>query len=157
MQHLLIFESYIDRLDEINFSDHWLERTSLKDPLSRTVPYDQDYQFGFRVTGFLDNNNNIIGVMDAPKMLGTEAKVLEKYISKALNILTNNKELKAWIPTKKEPIQILDLGRICFYKDGIELYPILKAGKGPDYPGFYEGGETIWGLVKENIEGITIL
>jgi hypothetical protein len=54
MKHLLLFESYFSRLDEIKYDAHWIERTSLRDLQSRIVPYDNDYKFGFELTGFLD-------------------------------------------------------------------------------------------------------
>jgi hypothetical protein len=157
MQHLLLFESYFNRLDEISFSDHWIERTSLKDPESRTVPYDPDYQYGFKMTGFLDSRGNNISLIEGIKMIGLDITVLTNYLSNALYILTNSKKLEDWKPAKSEATQILDLGRICFYKEGIELFPIIKGGRGPEEQGaFYEEGENIWGLVKKNTEGITI-
>ncbi len=156
MHHLLLFESYIDRLDEISFSDHWIERTSLKDPLSRTVPYTNN-SFGFRITGFLDDNGNNLSFLKGTSILGVDGVTLDNYLSKALYTLTNNKKLQDWKPSNDKEIQMLDLGRICFYKDGINLYPVFKAAKGPDKPGFYGEGDNIWGLVRKNTEGVTIL
>lgn len=157
MQHLILFESYFNRLDEISFSDHWIERTSLKDPKSRIVPYNDSYPYGFIMTGFLDSNGNNIEIGEGIRMLGLNITILNNYLSKALNSLTNSKKLADWLPTKSEPIQILDLGRICFCKENIKLIPIIKGGMGPKYQGsFYDAGENIWGLVKKNTEGITI-
>lgn len=156
MQHLLLFESYISRLDEINFSDHWIERTSLKDTLSRTVPYDNVYSYGFKISGFLDSRNNNISFIEGIRMLGVDNTVLSNYLSKALNVLTNSKKLADWEPEKNEAVQMLDLGRVCFYKDGIELYPVFKGGKGPKDQGFYDEGDNIWGLTKNVLDGITV-
>ena len=156
MEHLLLFESYFSRLDEIKYDAHWIERTSLQDLQSRIVPYDNDYRFGFELTGFLDSKNNKISLYDGIRLLKMDNTSVNKYISKALNILTNSKNLADWIPDNDKEAQMLDLGRICFYKDDTKLYPIFKGGKGPDKPGFYREGDKVWGLVKSNIVGVTI-
>lgn len=156
MRHLLLFESYFSKLDEIKYSAHWLERTSLKDFDSRIVPYDNDYQFGFNLTGFLDINNNKISLYDGIRLLKIDNTEINKYISKALHILTNSKKLADWFPNNDKEAQMLDLGRICFYKEDTKLYPIFKGGKGPKEPGFYREGDKVWGLVKSNTDGVTI-
>jgi hypothetical protein len=81
---------------------------------------------------------------------------INKYISKALNILTNSKNLADWLPNNDKEAQMLDLGRICFYKNDTKIYPIFRGGKGPDKPGFYREGDKVWGLVKSNKVGVTI-
>jgi hypothetical protein len=156
MKHLLLFESYFSRLDEIKYDAHWIERTSLRDLQSRIVPYDNDYKFGFELTGFLDSKNNKISLYDGIRLLKIDNTSINKYISKALNILTNSKSLEKWLPDNDKEAQMLDLGRICFYKGDTKLYPIFKGGKGPDKPGFYREGDKVWGLVKSNNVGVTI-
>lgn len=156
MRHLLLFESYFSKLDEIEYSSHWLERTSLNNFESRIVPYDNDHQFGFDLTGFLDANNNKISLHDGIRLLKMDNTSINKYISKALNILTNSKNLANWIPDNDKEAQMLDLGRICFYKEDTKIYPIFRGGKGPGKPGFYREGDKVWGLVKSNKVGVTV-
>ena len=156
MRHLLLFESYFGKLDEIQYSSHWIERTSLNDPESRIVPYGNDHQFGFDLTGFFDSNNNKISLYDGIRLLKIDNTIINKYLSKALNILTNSKKLELWLPNNDKPAQMLDLGRICFYKGDTKLYPIFRGGKGPDDPGLYREGDKVWGLVQSNTMGVTI-
>lgn len=156
MQHLLLFESYFNRLDEISFDKHWIERTSLKDPLSRTVPYSNDYTSGFEITGFLDINNNDLSLIQGIRILKLEKVGLANYLSKALNMLTNSTKLGNWVPDNNKPVQMLDLGRVCFYKEGTKIYPIFKGGRGYNKEGFYREGDKVWGLVKNNTTGVTI-
>jgi hypothetical protein len=156
MEHLLLFESYFFRLDEISYSKHWIERTSLNDYESRIVPYDNNNQFGFDLVGFLDANNNKVSLYDGIRSLGIDNTSINKYISKALNLLTNSKKLELWVPENDKPAQMLDLGRICLYKKDIKLYPIFRGGKGPKEPGFYREGDKVWGLVQDNTIGVTV-
>lgn len=156
MRHLLLFESYFGKLDEIQYSSHWMERTSLSDSESRIVPYDNNHQFGFDITGFLDENNNKMSIYDGIRLLGIDNTSINKYVSKALNAITNSKKLELWIPDNDKKAQMLDLGRICLYKKDIKLYPIFRGGKGPKEPGFYREGDKIWGLVQDNTVGVTV-
>jgi hypothetical protein len=86
MKHLLLFESYFSRLDEIKYDAHWIERTSLQDLQSRIVPYDNDYRFGFELTGFLDSKNNKISLYDGIRLLKMDNTSVNKYISKVFII-----------------------------------------------------------------------
>jgi len=157
MRHLLLFESYIDKIYEIKLGPHWIERTSLKDVMSRSVPYNSNFSFGFIVTGFLDDNNNRITNGNAIRDLKTDEDTINKYISKSIHYVTNSKKIKDWLPSDRNPIQMLDLGRICFNNGTYKYYPIIKSGKGPDNPQqFYSEGDNIWGAVKDNDLGITI-
>lgn len=51
---------------------------------------------------------------------------------------------------------MIDLGRICFSFYGEKFYPIIAGGKGPNETGFYDGGDKIWLILKENDKAITI-
>ena len=58
MKHLLLFESYVDKIYEIRMDPHWIERTSLNDVMSRALPYNSNFAYGFKVSKFLDDKNN---------------------------------------------------------------------------------------------------
>ena len=157
MKHLLLFESYVDKIYEIRFDKHWIERTSLKDVRSRAVPYNSNFSYGFKITGFLDDKNNKIPKNSAIKSLNIDEDTINNYIGKAIHYVTNSKKLRDWMPNDRNPIQMVDLGRICFNNGNDKYYPIIKSGKGPGEPDqFYTEGDNIWGAVKDNDLGITV-
>jgi hypothetical protein len=71
-------------------------------------------------------------------------------------MLTNSTKLENWVPDNNKQVQMLDLGRVCFYKEGTKIYPIFKGGQGYNKEGFYREGDKVWGLVKNNTTGVTI-
>lgn len=157
MRHLLLFESYIDKIYEIRLDPHWIERTSLKDVMSRALPYNSNFAYGFKVSKFLDDKNNDVSKTQAISNLNIEEDKLNIYISKAIHYITNSKKLKDWLPNDSNPIQMLDLGRICFNNGTYKYYPVIKSGKGPgQMEQFYTEGDNIWGAVKDNDLGITV-
>ena len=157
MKHLLLFESYVDKIYEIRFDKHWVERTSLKDINSRAVPYNSNFSYGFKVTGFFDDKNDRIPKNSAIQSLNIDENTINNYIGKAIHYVTNSKKLKDWMPKDRNPIQMVDLGRICFNNGNNKYYPIIKSGKGPGEPDqFYTEGDNIWGAVKDNDLGITV-
>lgn len=157
MNHLLLFESYIDKIYEIRLDPHWIERTSLKDIMSRSLPYNNNFSYGFKVSKFLDDKKNEIQKDEAISNLNIDEDTINGYISKAIHYVTNSKQLKDWYPNNKKPIQMIDLGRICFNNGNNKYYPVIKSGKGPNSPGqFYTEGDNIWGAVKDNDLGITV-
>ena len=157
MKNILLFESYVDKIYEIRFDQHWVERTSLKDINSRAVPYNSNFSYGFKVTGFFDDKNDRIPKNSAIQSLNIDENTINDYIGKAIHYVTNSKKLKDWMPKDRNPIQMVDLGRICFNNGNNKYYPIIKSGKGPREPDqFYTEGDNIWGAVKDNDLGITV-
>ena len=157
MKNILLFESYVDKIYEIRFDQHWVERTSLKDINSRAVPYNSNFSYGFKVTGFLDDKNDRIPKNSAIQSLNIDENTINNYIGKAIHYVTNSKKLKDWMPKDRNPIQMVDLGRIFFNNGNNKYYPIIKSGKGPREPDqFYTEGDNIWGAVKDNDLGITV-
>jgi hypothetical protein len=157
MKNILLFESYVNKIYEIRFDQHWIERTSLKDVRSRAVPYNSNFSYGFKITGFLDDKNNKIPKNSAIKSLNIDEDTINNYIGKAIHYVTNSKKLRDWMPNDRNPIQMVDLGRICFNNGNDKYYPIIKSGKGPGEPDqFYTEGDNIWGAVKDNDLGITV-
>jgi len=157
MRHLHLFESYIDKIYEIRLDSHWIERTSLKDVMSRAVPHNSNFAFGFKVTKFLDDKNNDVSKAQAISNLNIDEDTVNSYISKAIHYITNSKKIKDWMPNNNNPIQMIDLGRICFNNGTYKYYPVIKSGKGPGkIDEFYTEGDNIWGAVKDNDLGITV-
>ena len=157
MKNILLFESYVNKIYEIRLDQHWIERTSLKDLRSRAVPYDSNFNYGFKITGFLDDKNNKVPKNYAIQLLNIDEDTINKYISKAIHYVTNSRKLRDWMPNDRNPIQMVDLGRICFNNGNNKYYPIIKSGKGPGEPDqFYTEGDNIWGAVKDNDLGITV-
>jgi hypothetical protein len=157
MKNILLFESYVNKIYEIRFDQHWIERTSLKDVRSRAVPYNSNFSYGFKITGFLDDKNNKVPKNYAIQLLNIDEDTINKYISKAIHYVTNSRKLRDWMPNDRNPIQMVDLGRICFNNGNNKYYPIIKSGKGPGEPDqFYTEGDNRWGAVKDNDLGITV-
>lgn len=157
MKYLHLFESYVDKIYEIRLDPHWIERTSLKDVMSRAIPYNSNFSFGFKVSRFLDDKNNDIPKIQAISALNIDENTMNDYISKSIHYVTNSKKLKDWMPDNRNPIQMIDLGRICFNNGNNKYYPVIKSGKGPGKPEeFYTEGDNIWGMAKENDLGITV-
>ncbi len=157
MKNILLFESYVNKIYEIRLDTHWVERTSLKDWRSRSLPYNNNFPYGFKVTRFLDDKNNDISKNSAIQALNIDEDTINNYISKSIHYVTNSKKLKDWMPKDKNPIQMMDLGRICFNNGNNKYYPVIKSGKGPEKTDeFYTEGDNIWGAVKDNDLGITV-
>jgi len=169
MKHLLLFESYISSIHEMDLGDprkpwtpgipgtrasHYLERTSLDHPISRVVPHSENYKSGFKVEIFVDDKNKIHNFNVVQDALGIDENTINRYISSTLNMLTNSKKINDWNPKNKKPEQSIDLGRICFKIYSDKYYPVIQASdrKG----GFYNGGDNIWLIAKENTKAKTL-
>ncbi len=81
MKNILLFESYVNKIYEIRLDDHWVERTSLKDWRSRSLPYNNNFPYGFKVTRFLDDKNNDISKNAAIQALNIDEDTINNYIS----------------------------------------------------------------------------
>ena len=155
MNHLLLFESYVSSMYEMDLKSavHYSQRTSLDHIISRVVPNTPNYTSGFVVDVFVNDKNSVFSSSEIQDILGIDKETMDRYISKTLNILTNNESLANWKPNNKKPEQIIDLGRICFSLYSNRYYPIIQAGD--DKGGFYKGGDSIWLIAKENDKAIT--
>ena len=163
MRHLLLFESFIDSLDEMIYSDHWKERTAYpreeNSHLSRILPYSSNFnRYGFKIDSFIDDNRNSFPLRESLQKLDISEEQANNYITRALRNLTRSSKLEKWDPTNL-PYLMLRLGRIVFYKDeDTKLYPLIKGGDGKG--GFYDSGDCVWGLAGYNknniVEGITV-
>lgn len=171
MKHIFLFESYINKIYEISYTEHWKERTSPDNPFSRVVPYNNNFKYGFKVSSFKDQKGTDYSIERVERILGSSGSEILEYLSFALNYLTNSRRLSEWLPENNKQFQMLDLGKICFYtKKNIEkssdntenldieykFYPIIKGGKGPDSQDFYREGDTIWGMIKDVSSGVTV-
>jgi hypothetical protein len=69
-------------------------------------------------------------------------------------MLSNSNKIKEWVPNNKNPEQAIDLGRICFKLYDDKYYPVIQGGKKGG--GFYDGGDNIWLIAKENTKAKTL-
>lgn len=156
MKHILIFESFLE-LNEINYTGHWKERTSLSNfAQSRAVPYSVNSMYGYRLLGFFDQSGNYLNFKDGRDLLNISEKDLDNYVSKSINAVTNSRKLEKYYSDSNKSYLLLDLGRICFDNGENKLYPVIKSGRGFETPGFYDKGDRIWGYVNDFSEGVTI-
>jgi hypothetical protein len=160
MIHLKLFEAFVQKLDEIQYSDHWKERTAyINEPnynLSRIMPYSQNFRSGFVVEKFVDGRGKEYSVSEAEEILGINPEQIQNYITVAIRNLTRSRRLERWRSDNTSlKYLMLGLGRICFHKDeNTKLYPYIKGGDGKG--GFYDGGDMVWGLTRNNDEGVTV-
>jgi len=157
VKNLLLFESYVSQIYEIRFAEpHYSDRTSLESKESRVVPYALEFPYGFIIENLVDANEALHDPDYIEEYIDLDLDKMYDYTSKALHFLTNSKKLIDWKPSNEKTHQLIDLGRICFSYYGERFYPIIAGGKGPDETGFYDGGDKIWLLLKENDKAITI-
>lgn len=160
MIHLKLFEAFIQKLDEIQYSDHWRERTAyINEPnyqLSRIMPYSQTFRSGFDIEKFVDRRGNELTVTEAAEILEINEDQIKNYITVAIRNLTRSRRLERWrLGNNDIRYLMLGLGRICFYKgEEVRLYPYIRGGDGKG--GFYDSGDMIWGFTRNNDEGVTV-
>lgn len=148
LKNILLFESYVSSIYEVAHSGHSSNRTSLDHPQSRIVPYSIDYPYGFIVKMLVDSNERLHNTDSVEELIGIDSDMMNDYISKTLNILTNSQKLIKWKPKNDKFFQLLDLGRICFSYYGEKYYPLIAGGKGPQEGGFHDSGDRIWMFLK---------
>jgi len=154
--NILLFESYVNSIYEVKYNQrHFWDRTSLDNPESRVVPYSLKYPYGFTVESFLNQNDRREDPDFIENFLGIDIDTANNYISKALNLLTNNDRLTNWNPPAGKEFQMADVGRICFKYYSQKYYPIIAGGRGPE-GGFYDGGDRIWLIIREGDRVITV-
>ena len=160
MIHLKLFEAFIQKLDEIRYSNHWKERTAYTNEpnyqLSRIMPYSQTFRSGFEIEKFVDRRGNELTVEEAAEILEINENQIKNYITVAIRNLTRSRRLERWrLGNNDIRYLMLGLGRICFYKgEEVRLYPYIKGGDGKG--GFYDAGDMIWGFTRDNDEGVTV-
>lgn len=174
MRHLKLFESFVQALNEISFSDHWMNRTATGGSLeyklsSRIIPYDMDStDSGYVINGFISGNGELKGVEALRKEKNLTEKTMYDLITYALKAMTTSRTLRDWTSSSGKDFVMLNLGRICFYfGDSEKYYAVLKGGvskkakkkaidAGKKPLDFYDPGDTIYGYVKEKDRGMTI-
>ena len=149
MRHILLFEGFIQSINELELEDHWMERTAYPDEekswLSRILPYNSNFSFGYEILHFNDENHEEFSVDQAVQDLDIKIEDIQYYITNCFRALTRSKKLKDWESKTNKDYLIIRLGSICFIKDDINLYPFFRARKG-DY--IYGDGDCLWGMVK---------
>ena len=121
MIHLKLFEAFIQKLDEIQYSDHWRERTAyINEPnyqLSRIMPYSQTFRSGFDIEKFVDRRGNELTVTEAAEILEINEDQIKNYITVAIRNLTRSRRLERWrLGNNDIRYLMLGLGRICFWR-----------------------------------------
>jgi hypothetical protein len=154
MKYIKLFEEFVN---EIEFSGHWKERSSLKHPISRVVPEDAKHLEGW-VCDYLhkiDKNGKTsperILIKDFYTLAGLSQQEFNDKTSYALNQLCNGSMIanKTYGKNTAEN-KAINLGKIAF-KIGEDSYiPHFIYGKAK-----YEG-DTVWGFLRDYNVGITV-
>jgi len=172
MKHLYtfkIFESEVwDRLDELQFSQHWKERTSsggiegTRD--SRVLPRNPNVPHGFTIEYLTDKKGMRYELEDILPQFGdvSEADVLS-LVSSALNRMTRGAQLIEWEPKPDDRyVYLLDFGKLALAGGDKEYFVHLAAGN-PNAKGDmidkWETGDNIWGFAdhrKEELQAMTL-
>ena len=159
MKKILLFESFVQKLDELKFTSHWKERSSLpredNASQSRIQEYSDKTKYGWTLDGLIDNKRNQVEPDEFLKNTYLDKESLKGEIVKALRVLTRGSYLEKWKDNSVKPIQLLDLGKIGVYNGEKTLYPLLKTiDVESGIP--YEPAEGVWGVADRN-EGITFM
>ena len=174
MNKIYNFFGFLTHLNEIRFSDHWIERTTSSGSIddkkeSRILPYDKNStDSGYDIDGFISNDGSQISMMEFLKKTGLTKNDAHELITYSLKSITRSKTLADWASESGKEYSMLYLGRICFYlKSDEKYYPILKSGvskkakdkmirNGREPLDFYTPGDAIYGYVREKDKGMTI-
>jgi hypothetical protein len=165
MKHIklfAIFEKEIyNPLDEIRFSDHWKDRTSIRNPDwtgdSRVLPRTKNTPYGFSLEYLTDDDGTRYSLDDIIPPDTTRDDIL-KLISTALYRMSRGTVLQNWDPNPDNKyVYILDLGRIAL-TDGVKNYYIhISAGNPGGEGGRWEIGDNVFGFAdKRKNELMTI-
>lgn len=168
------FVGFVQHLNEIRFSDHWIERTATGGSteykkMSRIIPYESgSTDSGYMIDGFLNKNGEITFSSEFLKKNGITEKIAYDLVTYALKSITRSRNLLDWSSDSKKDYLMLYLGRICFYTgNGEKHYVILKSGvsegtknkvsrSGREPLEFYSPGDAIYGYARDKDNGITI-
>ena len=162
MRYLKTYIDFNDPLNEIEYGHHWDHRTSypgeVQSDLSRILPFspknDKNHIYGFEIDHFVDEEGEYFEKSEALSILEIDENTANDYITHCLRNLTRSKKLENWESKSKAFYLMLNLGSIRFYKDPYALYPLIKGGRREG--GFFDPGDQIWGLAKENNKDGTI-
>lgn len=172
MKHLYtfkIFESEIwDRLDELQFSQHWKKRTSTGGidgvDLSRALPRNPNVTYGFTIEYLTDRE----GVKYELEDVLTQFRDVSEYdvlslVSYALNRMTRGAQIVEWEPDPDDKkIYMLNLGKLVLAGGDKEYFVHLSAGNPKNKGGMtdkWPPGDVIWGSADYrkigDLQGIT--
>jgi hypothetical protein len=163
MRYLKTYIDFNDPLNEIVYGHHWHHRTSYPGEdqsfLSRILPFspadDKNNPEGFQIDHFVDEEGEYFEKSEALSILEIDEDTANNYITHCLRNLTRSKKLENWESKSKAFYLMLNLGSIRFYNDPYSLYPLIKGGRKKE-GGFFDPGDQIWGLAKENNDKGTI-
>lgn len=172
MKHLYtfkLFESEVwDRLDELQFSQHWKERTSsggLEDTRnSRVLPRNPNVPYGFTLEYLTDGEGIKYRLEDIlPQFRDVSEADVISLVSYGLNRMTRGVQLIEWEPKPDDKfIYMMDLGKLALVGGGKEYFVHLAAGN-PEGKGDmidkWETGDNIWGFAdrrKEELQAMTL-
>jgi len=159
MKKILLFESFIQKLNEMDFTSHWKERSSLPKEdnasQSRIQEYSDKTKYGWTLDGLIDNRRNQVDVDKFLENTYLDKESLKKEIVKALRVLTRGSYLEKWKDNSGPAIQLLDLGKIGVYNGEKTVYPLLKT-RSEEKGAIYEPAEGVWGVSDRNV-GITFM
>ena len=174
MNRIYNFSGFLNHLNEIRFSDHWIGRTtssgSSEDKKeSRIIPYDKNStDSGYVIEGLLTKNGEYIYMMDFLKRYNLTEVNTYNLVTYALKAITRSRTIADWMSDSGKDYVMLYLGRIFFYmENGEKYYVILKSGvsekaknkilrSGREPFDFYNSGDVIYGYVREKDKGMTI-
>ena len=159
MKKILLFESFIQKLNELDFTAHWKERSSLptedNSSQSRIQEFSEKTKHGWTLDGLIDNRRNKVDIDKFLENTYLDKESLRKEIVKALRVLTRGGYLERWKDNSGPAIQLLDLGKIGVYNGEKTVYPLLKT-RSEEKGVSYEPAEGVWGVADRNV-GITFM
>jgi len=174
MNKIYNFFGFLTHLNEIRFSDHWIERTTSSGSIddkkeSRILPYDKNStDSGYVIEGLLTKNGEYIYMMDFLKRYNLTEVNTYNLVTYALKAITRSRTIADWMSDSGKDYVMLYLGRIFFYmENGEKYYVILKSGvsekaknkilrSGREPFDFYNSSDVIYGYVREKDKGMTI-
>jgi len=161
MNRIKSFFDFSTELNEIEFTGHWEERTSFPNEKgsveSRIVQRDSNHLYGWRISGMMDEEGNLLEEISLKSPTFSKAKIIS-LISIALRNLSRSKRLERWMPEGNKFSNILKLGRIFLWNGNEKKYLLFSPGKGPDKEGIeYKPGDVFYGICKEYSAGVTVL
>jgi hypothetical protein len=159
MKKILLFESFIQKLNELDFTAHWKERSSLptedNSSQSRIQEFSEKTKHGWTLDGLIDSRRNKVDIDKFLENTYLDKESLRKEIVKALRVLTRGGYLERWKDNSGPAIQLLDLGKIGVYNGEKTVYPLLKT-RSEEKGVSYEPAEGVWGVADRNV-GITFM
>jgi hypothetical protein len=157
MKYLFLFESFLEKLNEIELGNHWRERSAnpgeQNSRLSRIQPYSREFPDGWRLNGLLNNRRDNVSVGNFLEGTAINEDQLNKMISYALRELTRSEYIKNYIPPGDKRVSMIGLGKIGVYNGKSTAFAHLSTYN-PKKDTWYGGGEGIWGVADRNM-GIT--